>query len=116
MAGLTPARLLAAVAVVGAAAEVAAYESAAGLGAAAFGTAVAAVAILVVLPRVDPRAHPVLAVSFALSALFTCVAFWSALPFAFGAAAVAAAGRLGHPAAVTGVVAAILAATFCVLA
>ena len=109
-------RLLALVAVVSAVAEVLAYESAAGLGAAAFGTAVAAVLLLVVLPRVDRRAHPVLAVSFAASALFTCLAFWSALPFAFGAGAVGAAGRLSHPAAVTGLAAMAVATAFCVLA
>lgn len=111
-----PGRLLALVAVVSAVAEVLAYESAVGLGVAAFATAIAALAILVVLPRVDPRARPVLAVSFAVTALFTCLAFWSGLPFAFGAAAIAAAGRLGHPAAVTGAVAMVLAAVFCVLA
>ena len=109
-------RLLGGVAAVSVAAELLAYGSAAGLAAAAFGTAVAAVLILVVLPRVDPRAHGVLAISFALSALFTCLAFWSALPFAFGAAAIAAAGRATHPAAITGIVASALAATFCVLA
>ncbi|HEV2999827.1 MAG TPA: hypothetical protein VGW75_03720 [Solirubrobacteraceae bacterium] len=82
----------------------------------AFGIAVAAVLLLAVLPRVDPRAHGILAASFALTALFTCVAYWSALPFAFGAAAVAASRRPTAPAALLGAFAVVLALVFCIIA
>jgi hypothetical protein len=108
--------LLAAVAAVAAVAELLAYESAAGLVAALFGVAVAALLVLAVLPRVDPAAHPVLAVSFGLTALVTCVAFWSALPFAFAAGALAASGRPSAPGAVLGAIGAAAAFAFCIMA
>lgn len=82
----------------------------------AFGIAVAATLLLVVLPRVDPRAHGILAASFALTALVTCVAFWSALPFAFGAAAIAASERPTAPAALLGAFALVVALVFCIFA
>ncbi len=82
----------------------------------AWGTAVTAVLLLVVLPRTDPRAHGVLAVSFGVTALFTCLAFWSALPFAFGAGAIAAARRPFAVPAVLGALGMILALAFCIIA
>jgi hypothetical protein len=82
----------------------------------AFGIGVTALLLFVVLPRVDPAGHPVLAASFAVTALLTCVAFWSALPFAFGAGAVAAAKRPTAVPAVLGVLAAIVAFVFCIIA
>ncbi|MDQ3741417.1 MAG: hypothetical protein M3389_10805 [Actinomycetota bacterium] len=85
-------------------------------GLSAFGIAVAAVLLLGVLPRVDQSAHPILATSFGVTALFTCVAFWSALPFAFGAGAVAAARRPTSPAALLGILGAVVAFVFCVIA
>ncbi len=82
----------------------------------AFGIAVAALLVLVVLPRVDPAAHPLLAVSFAVSALITCVAFWSALPFAFGAGAIAATGRATALPSLLAGFAMVIALVFCIIA
>jgi hypothetical protein len=96
-------------------AELIAYDFAlAGVLAAAFGIAVAAVLVHVALPRTPPEAHGVLAWSFGLTALFTLVAFWSALPFAFGAAAIVARPR-SVPAAL-GALALLLGLVFCILA
>jgi len=107
--------LLPAVAALIVVAELIAYEGAPeGLAAAAFGIAVAAVLLHVALPRTDPAAHGLLAWSFGLTALFTLVAFWSALPFAFGAAAIAARPR-SVPAAL-GALALLLGLVFCILA
>ena len=62
------------------------------IGLSVFGIAVAAVLILVAVPRI-PREHRRTAVlAFGGSAVVTCLVFWSALPFALGAAALAAAG------------------------
>ena len=110
---MTPVLALAVLAVV---AELCAYDGPAGLGAAAFGIAIGALLVYVVVPRVDPAAHGLLAWSFGLTALFTTVAFWSALPFAFAAGAFAAAGRASAPPAVIGVIAAAVASVFCILA
>jgi hypothetical protein len=57
-----------------------------------FGIAVTAVLVLVVVPKLrrDQRRTAVLA--FGGGAVVTCAIFWSALPFALGAAALAAAG------------------------
>ena len=107
---MRPVAVVAAVSVV---AELIAYDDVLpALGAAAFGTAVAALLVHLVLPRVDPAAHGILAISFGLSALFTTIAFWSALPFAFAVAA-ARAGRAG---AVLGGIATVIALVFCILA
>jgi hypothetical protein len=81
-----------------------------------WGIGLTALLLLVALPRTDPSAHPLLAWSFGITALFTCVAFWSALPFAFGTAAVAAARRPTAPAALLGIAALLLATAFCILA
>jgi hypothetical protein len=57
-----------------------------------FGIALSAVLLLVAVPRV-PRENRTTAVLVAgIVAVVTCVAFWSTLPFAFGVAAIAAAG------------------------
>jgi hypothetical protein len=84
------------------------------LGVALFGIAVAAVLLHLALPRTDPAAHGLLAWSFGLTALFTTVAFWSALPFAFGGAAIAARPR-SIP-AILGGISILLALVFCILA
>jgi hypothetical protein len=57
-----------------------------------FGIALTAVLLLVAVPalRGDQRRTAVLA--FGIGAVVTCVVFWSAIPFALGAAAIAAAG------------------------
>lgn len=82
----------------------------------AFGVGVTALLLLVALPRVEPAGHPVLAASFAVTAVLTCVAFWSALPFAFGAGAVAAAKRPTAVPAAIGVLAMTVAFVFCIIA
>ena len=62
------------------------------IGLSLFGIAVTAVLVLVVVPKLrrDQRRTAVLA--FGGGAVVTCAVFWSALPFALGAAALAAAG------------------------
>jgi hypothetical protein len=56
-----------------------------------WGIAVTAVLLLVAVPRL-PREHRTTAVlAFGGGAVLTCAIFWSALPFALGAAAIAAA-------------------------
>ena len=82
----------------------------------AFGIGVTALLLFVVVPRVDPAGHPVLAASFALTALITCVAFWSALPFAFGAGAVAASQRPTAVPAILGAIAMVVAMAFSIIA
>ncbi|HEV2812677.1 MAG TPA: hypothetical protein VGW10_05430 [Solirubrobacteraceae bacterium] len=108
--------MLVAIAVLAVVAELLAYDGPAGLGAAAFGIAVGALLVHVVVPRTDRAAHGLLAWSFGLTALFTTVAFWSALPFAFAAGAYAAAGRATAPPAVLGAIATVIASVFCILA
>jgi hypothetical protein len=57
-----------------------------------FGIALTAVLLLVVVPRL-PREHRRGAVlGFGVAAVVTCAVFWSAIPFALGAAAMAGAG------------------------
>ena len=57
-----------------------------------FGIALTAVLLLVVVPRL-PREHRRAAVlGFGVAAVVTCAVFWSAIPFALGAAAMAGAG------------------------
>ena len=107
--------LLGALAALILAAELVAYDGAlVAVAVAALGVAVAAALIHGALPRTDPAAHGLLAWSFALTALFTTIAFWSALPFAFGAAAIAARPR--SVAAALGALALLLALVFCILA
>jgi hypothetical protein len=61
------------------------------IGLSLFGIAVTALLLLVAVPRL-PREHRRTAVlGFGVGAVVTCAIFWSALPFALGAAAIAAA-------------------------
>ena len=53
----------------------------------AFGIVVSALLLFVVVPRLRPGSP---ALVFGVLAIITTVIFWSALPFAFGAAAIAA--------------------------
>jgi hypothetical protein len=62
------------------------------IGLSVFGIAVAAVLILVVVPRLPPEHRRTAVLAFGISAVVTCLVFWSALPFALGGAALAAAG------------------------
>lgn len=86
------------------------------IGLSVFGIAVTALLLLVAVPRL-PREHRRTAVlGFGIAAVVTVVVFWSALPFAFGAAALYAAGpgeeRItddGAAPATAGVVLAVLA-------
>jgi hypothetical protein len=56
-----------------------------------FGIAVSAVLLLVVIPRMRDGNRQTAVLAFGIGAVVTCVVFWSALPFALGAAALAAA-------------------------
>jgi hypothetical protein len=62
------------------------------IGISVFGIAVAAVLLLVVVPRLRGDQRRMAVLGFGIAAIVTLVAFWSALPFALGAAAIAAAG------------------------
>lgn len=62
------------------------------IGLSLFGIALTALLLLVAVPRL-PREHRRTAVlGFGVGAVVLCVVFWSAIPFALGAAAIAAAG------------------------
>jgi hypothetical protein len=61
------------------------------IGLSVFGIAVAAVLVLVVVPRLRGDQRRTAVLGFGIAAVVFCVIFWSALPFAFGAAALAAA-------------------------
>jgi hypothetical protein len=62
------------------------------IGLSLFGIAVAAVLVLVVVPRLRGPGRRNAVLAFGIAAVVLCVIFWSALPFALGAAALAAAG------------------------
>jgi hypothetical protein len=62
------------------------------IGLSLFGIAVTAVLVLVVVPRIAPAKRRSAVLGFGVAAVVLCAAFWSALPFALGAAALAAAG------------------------
>ena len=62
------------------------------IGLSLFGIAVSAILLLVVVPRLPADQRRVAVLGFGAGAVVTCVAFWSALPFALGVAAIAAAG------------------------
>jgi hypothetical protein len=62
------------------------------IGLSVFGIAVTAVLLLVVVPRLPNQQRRTAVLGFGGGAVVTCVIFWSALPFALGAAALAAAG------------------------
>ena len=57
-----------------------------------FGIALTAVLLLVVVPRLQSQQRRTAVLAFGGGAVVTCVVFWSAIPFALGAAAIAAAG------------------------
>ena len=57
-----------------------------------FGIALTAVLLLVVVPKLPGDQRRTAVLGFGIAAVVTCVVFWSAMPFALGAAAIAAAG------------------------
>lgn len=57
-----------------------------------FGIALTAVLLLVVVPRLPNENRRMVVLGFGVGAVVTCAVFWSAIPFALGAAAIAAAG------------------------
>jgi hypothetical protein len=61
------------------------------IGLSAFGIAVMALLVLVVVPRVAPDQRRSWTLGLGVAAIITCAVFWSALPFAFGAATLVAA-------------------------
>jgi hypothetical protein len=68
------------------------------IGLSAFGIAVMALLVLVAVPRVPPESRRSWTLGLGVAALITCAVFWSALPFAFAAAAfVSAAPGEEHP-------------------
>ncbi len=62
------------------------------IGLSLFGIALSAILLLVVVPRLPGEHRRTAVLGFGAGAVVTCVVFWSALPFALGAAAIAAAG------------------------
>jgi hypothetical protein len=62
------------------------------IGLSLFGIALTAVLLLVVVPRLARENRRTAVLGFGVGAVITCVVFWSAIPFALGAAAIAAAG------------------------
>ena len=63
------------------------------IGFSVFGIALSAVLLLVVVPRMPGGHAPVAVLGFGIGAVVTCLLWWSALPFALGVAAIAAARR-----------------------
>jgi hypothetical protein len=61
------------------------------IGGTLFGIALSAVLLLVVVPRLPDDVRRLAVLGFGIGAVVTCVVFWSALPFALGIAAIAAA-------------------------
>jgi hypothetical protein len=64
------------------------------IGLSLFGIALSAILLLVVVPRLPGESRRTAVLGFGAGAVVTCVVFWSAIPFALGAAAIAAAGPL----------------------
>jgi hypothetical protein len=62
------------------------------VGLSVFGIALTAVLLLVVVPKLPREQRRTAVLGFGIGAIVTCVVFWSAIPFALGAAAIAAAG------------------------
>ena len=56
-----------------------------------FGIALSAVLLLVVVPRLPSDMRHIAVLGFGIGAIVTCLLWWSALPFALGVAAIAAA-------------------------
>ena len=61
------------------------------IGLSLFGIALTAVLLLVVVPRLPREHRTMIVLGFGIGAVLTCAIFWSAIPFALGAAAIAAA-------------------------
>jgi hypothetical protein len=61
------------------------------IGLSLFGIALTAVLLLIAVPRVPGEHRRTAVLGFGAGAVLTCAVFWSALPFALGAAALAAA-------------------------
>jgi hypothetical protein len=61
------------------------------IGASLFGIALSAVLLLVAVPRLPAEHRRTAVLGFGIGAVVTCLVFWSALPFALGIAAIAAA-------------------------
>jgi hypothetical protein len=86
------------------------------IGLSAFGIAVMLLLVLVVVPRVPAASRRSWTLGLGVAAIITCAVFWSALPFAIGAATLAAAapgeehpGESGEASASAGVILAALA-------
>ena len=62
------------------------------IGLSAFGIAVTALLLLVAVPKIPRENRKAAVLAFGVAAIVFCVVFWSMLPFAFGAAALYAAG------------------------
>ena len=62
------------------------------IGFSVFGIALSAVLLLVAVPRIPEEHRRTAVLGFGIGAIVTLVLFWSTLPFALGAAAIAAAG------------------------
>ncbi len=61
------------------------------IGVSLFGIALSAVLLLVAVPRLPPDVRSAAVLGFGIGAIVTCLLWWSALPFALGIAAIAAA-------------------------
>jgi hypothetical protein len=57
-----------------------------------FGVALSAVLLLYAVPRIPADMRRTAVLGFGIAAVVLCIAFWSALPFALGIAAIGAAG------------------------
>jgi len=86
------------------------------VGLSAFGIAVMLLLVLVLVPRVPAASRRSWTLGLGVAAIITCAVFWSALPFALGAATLAASapgeeqpGESGEASASAGVILAALA-------
>ena len=61
------------------------------IGGSLFGIALSAVLLLVAVPRLPDDVRPLAVLGFGIGAVIFCLFFWSAIPFALGVAAIAAA-------------------------
>lgn len=61
------------------------------IGLSLFGIALSAVLLLVVVPRLPAEQRRMIVLGLGVGAVVTCTVFWSAIPFALGVAAIAAA-------------------------
>jgi hypothetical protein len=89
------------------------------IGFSVFGIALSAVLLLVVVPRLPEDTRQMAVLGFGIGALVTCLLWWSALPFALGIAAIAAAAPRDdsvHGTAPAPVTAGVLLAALAILA